>query len=233
MSELVLTSVVSGYGKKTVVFDATMTVPAGHITVLLGHNGAGKSTILKTIQGLVPVDSGSITFDGEDITRSTPRSNVRRGIAFMPSELFVYDDLSVDDNLIAASLAVPKSQRSYSISDIHDLLSMLKDRGAQLAGTLSGGQKRMLSTGMLLMANPRLMLLDEPSLGLAPAVVDQLFDFYRSLASDSGLGILLVEQNVGEALRIGDGVYALRSGRIFLHESAENLRKRTEFWDLF
>lgn len=233
MSVLTLSSVVSGYGKKTVVFDASLSAPAGEITVLLGHNGAGKTTILKAIQGLVSVESGAITFDDQDITNSSPRSNVRRGIAYMPSELFVYDDLSVDDNLIAASLAVHKSKRAYSVPEIHDLLSMLKDRGNQLAGTLSGGQKRMLSTGMLLMVNPKMMLLDEPSLGLAPAVVDELFDFYRSLATESGLGVLLVEQNVGEALRIANSVYALRSGRIFLHESAEHLRQRSEFWDLF
>lgn len=233
MSELTLSSVASGYGRKTVVFDATLSAPAGQVTVLLGHNGAGKTTILKTIQGLIPVQSGTITFQGQDISRSTPRANLQRGIAYMPSEQFVYDDLSVDDNLIAASLAVPKRQRRYSVADVHALLPMLSDRGAQLAGTLSGGQKRMLSTGMLLMVNPRMMLLDEPSLGLAPAVVEQLFDFYRSLALESGLGILLVEQNVGEALRIGDEVFALRSGRTFLQESAESLRKRTEFWDLF
>jgi branched-chain amino acid transport system ATP-binding protein len=233
MSDLTLSSVVSGYGRKTVVFDATLSAPAGQVTVLLGHNGAGKTTILKTILGLIPAQSGSVTFEGEDISRSTPRANLQRGIAYMPSERFVYDDLSVDDNLIAASLAVPKRQRKYTVTDVHDLLSMLKDRGTQLAGTLSGGQKRILSTGMLLMVNPKMMLLDEPSLGLAPAVVEQLFDFYRSLATDTGIGLLLVEQNVGEALRIGDEVFALRSGRIFLRESAERLSQRTEFWDLF
>ena len=233
MSLLAVNGLQAGYGRKQVVFDATLEVDKGTISVLLGHNGAGKTPILRAIQGVLPVTGGEVLLDGAGPTNASPRAMVSSGVAFMPSERFVYDDLAVEDNLIAASLPLPRSQRREALSRAADLFPVLAERRKQRAGTLSGGQKRMLSTAMLLAVRPRLLLLDEPSLGLAPAVVDELFDVLRRLCDDEGLGILLVEQNVGQALRIGDEVFALRAGRVFLRESAAQLRTRTEFWDLF
>ena len=223
----------AGYGRKQVVFDASLEVEQGTVVVLLGHNGAGKTTILRAIQGVLPVTGGAVRVDGVDTTNATPKAMVTGGVAFMPSERFVYEDLAVEDNLIAASLPLPRALRREALNRAADLFPVLGARRKQLAGTLSGGQKRMLSTAMLLAVRPRLLLLDEPSLGLAPAVVDEMFDVLRRLCDEEGLGILLVEQNVGQALRIGDEVYALRAGRIFLKESAAQLRTRSEYWDLF
>ncbi|MFN8080149.1 MAG: ABC transporter ATP-binding protein [Kineosporiaceae bacterium] len=223
----------AGYGRKQVVFDASFSVAAGEVVVLLGHNGAGKSTVLRAVHGLLPARSGTIRYGRQEITGRSVQQNVADGVAFMASERFVFDDLTVSANLDAAALPVPRSRRRAQIAHAQGLFPVLAERSNQLAGTLSGGQKRMLSTAMLLSTGPRLLLLDEPSLGLAPAVVDQLFGVLRSLCDREGLGILLVEQNVGQALRIADRVVALRAGRIMLVEDAAVLRQRTEFWDLF
>ncbi len=233
MTLLELRGIQAGYGRKQVVFDASLGVDEGKISVLLGHNGAGKTTVLRAIQGVLPVTGGEVLLSGTVTTNAAPKTMVERGVAFMPSERFVYDELAVEDNLMAASLPLPRSQRREALIRATSLFPILAERRKQRAGTLSGGQKRMLSTAMLLAVRPRLLLLDEPSLGLAPVVVDELFDVLRQLCNDEGLGIMLVEQNVGQALRIGDEVFALRAGRVFLNEPASQLRTRTEFWDLF
>jgi branched-chain amino acid transport system ATP-binding protein len=155
-------------------------------------------------------------------------------MAMIPSERFVFQDLTVLDNLLLGAANHPKSDRRVQrLELVQQLFPILVERSAQLAGTMSGGQQRMVSLGMALMADPKLLMLDEPSLGLAPAVVQQIFDTVRRLADEEGLAVLLLEQNVGQALRIVDRVSVMRSGRVILEESVEQMRARDSYWDLF
>jgi branched-chain amino acid transport system ATP-binding protein len=223
-----------GYGRKQVVFDVDFDVMPGEIVGIFGHNGSGKSTTIRTILGINPTIGGTIMFDGRDTTKSSSRSNVRAGMAMIPSERFVFADLTVQDNLLLGGANDPDpDRRAKRMKLVLELFPILAERSGQFAGTMSGGQQRMVSLGLALMASPRLLMLDEPSLGLAPAVVQQIFDTVRRLADSEGLSVLLLEQNVGQALRIVDRVYVMRSGRVILHETAEQMRARESFWDLF
>ena len=155
-------------------------------------------------------------------------------MAMIPSERFVFADLSVDDNLLLGAANDPDpDRRARRLELVRKLFPILVERAGQLTGTMSGGQQRMVSLGTALMASPTLLMLDEPSLGLAPAVVHQIFDTVRRLADEEGLAVLLLEQNVGQALRIVDRVYVMRSGRVILEESAEEMRNRDSYWELF
>lgn len=224
----------AGYGRKHVVFDVDMTVRRGEIVTVLGHNGAGKTTTLRTIFGMLPALGGSMTYASHDLTRSSCRRNVKLGMSFIPSERFVFGDLSVLDNLrLGAMHERDGEQREARRLRVYETFPILQERTAQLAGTMSGGQQRMLSLGLALMGGPRLLLLDEPSLGLAPALVIDIFDRIRRLADEEGLSVLLLEQNVGQALRIADRAYVMRSGRVILEETSEQMRKRDNYWDLF
>jgi branched-chain amino acid transport system ATP-binding protein len=224
----------AGYGRKQVVFDVNLTVGRGEIVGVLGHNGSGKSTTIKTVHGVIPALGGHITYDGVDTTRNGTRVNVRKGMALIPSERFVFQDLSVLDNLLLGGANEPDTtKRAARMKLIYELLPILKERSEQLAGTMSGGQQRMVSLGLALMSSPRLLMLDEPSLGLAPTVVEQIFRTIRHLADTEGLAVLLLEQNVGQALKIVDRVYVMRSGRVILEETVEQMRARGTYWDLF
>ena len=224
----------AGYGKKTVVFDCSMRVGEGEIVGVLGHNGSGKSTTIRTVHGLLPAQAGKITYLGEDTTKNNSRVNVKRGMAMIPSERFVFQDLSVLDNLLLGGANDPDVKRRHERQElVYSLFPILEERSSQLAGTMSGGQQRMVSLGIMLMASPRLLMLDEPSLGLAPAVVQQIFDAVRTLATTEGLSVLLLEQNVGQALRIADRCYVMRSGRVILEETVAQMRARASYWDLF
>jgi branched-chain amino acid transport system ATP-binding protein len=224
----------AGYGRKEVVFGVDLHVEAGEIVTLMGHNGAGKSTTLRTVLGTLPARGGRISLDGADVTSASSKQNVARGMALVPSERFVFPDLSVHDNLMLGLGALrDKDERRRRIDEVHELFPLLAEREAQLAGTMSGGQQRMLSLGVLLSTNPKLLMLDEPSLGLAPTIVEQIFGVVRRLADEQGLAVLLVEQNVPASLSITDRVYGIRNGRIFLDESVDEMRARDTYWDLF
>ena len=231
---LVLSGVQAGYGKKQVVFDVDLHLRPGEIVTIVGHNGAGKTTLLKTIFGMLPALGGSITYQGADVTQASCRRNVLRGMSFIPAERFVFADLSVLDNLRLGAMHVRDGQeRDSRRARVHQMFPLLAERMAQRAGTMSGGQQRMLSLGLAMMSGPKLLLLDEPSLGLAPALVAEIFAGVRQLADEEGLSVLLLEQNVGQALRIADRAYVMRSGRIILEETASQMRQRPDFWDLF
>ena len=224
----------AGYGRKHVVYDVNLSVASGEIVALLGHNGAGKTTTMKTIFGMLPALGGTISFDGADATASGCRRNVQRGMAMVPAERFVFPDLTVRENLqLGATHERSSGVRDERYAAVTALFPLLGERLTQRAETLSGGQQRMLSCGIALMSGPRLLLLDEPSLGLAPALVTLLFDTIATLAKRDGLGILLLEQNVGQALRIADRVVVMRSGRVILEESAAAMRARATYWELF
>jgi branched-chain amino acid transport system ATP-binding protein len=155
-------------------------------------------------------------------------------MALIPSERFVFADLTVRDNLLLGG-AVERDvdRRHRRLKLVYDLFPILSERSDQLAGTMSGGQQRMVSLGLALMTGPKLLMLDEPSLGLAPVIVHEIFDLVRKLADREGLSVLLLEQNVGAALRILDRVYVMRSGRVILEETVEQMRERDSYWDLF
>jgi branched-chain amino acid transport system ATP-binding protein len=224
----------AGYGRKLVVFDVDIHVGAGEIVALAGHNGAGKTTTLKAIFGILPPAGGSISYFGSDRTRASPRSNVIDGMSLIPAERFVFGDLTVRENLLLGGWHVRSAGAKQRNADrAARLFPILRERESQRAGTMSGGEQRMLSLGIALMSEPRLLLLDEPSLGLGPAIVLELFDTIRLLAEEEGLSVLLLEQNIGQALRIADRFYAMRNGRIILEETAALMRRRHDYWDLF
>jgi len=227
-------SLQGGYGRKQVIFDVDLAVHRGEVVALLGHNGAGKTTTLKTIFGMLPALGGAVDYLGDDALLAGCRRNAKRGMAMIPAERFVFADLTVRENLLLGANHVSSAaERARRCDEIARLFPILDERAAQRAGTMSGGQQRMLSLGIALMSNPRLLLLDEPSLGLAPALVSVIFDAIGELAREQGLGVLLLEQNVGQALRIADRVAVMRAGRVILEESAGAMRERETYWDLF
>lgn len=224
----------AGYGRKTVVFDLTMHVQPGEIVGVFGHNGSGKSTTISAVLGTNPAQRGTIRYAGTDVTRAGAQSNVNNGMALIPAERFVFADLTVRDNLLlGGAVERDHARRADRLELVYDLFPVLAERDDQLAGTMSGGQQRMVSLGLALMTGPKLLMLDEPSLGLAPVLVHEMFALIRRLADEEGLAVLLLEQNVGAALRVLDRVYVMRSGRVILEETAEEMRQRENYWDLF
>jgi branched-chain amino acid transport system ATP-binding protein len=222
------------YGRRPVLFDLSLTVNPGEIVAMFGHNGAGKTTTLNAIFGRVKPGGGTIRFDGQDTTNLSGVAHVSAGITLIPAERFVFADLTVIDNLrLGAYHEKDKAVIDTRIEQVYETFPILKERSAQLAGTFSGGQQRMLSVGIAMMTGPRLLLLDEPSLGLSPNLVEQMMKVIRQLASEQGLSVLMVEQNVAQTLGVVDRAYFVRSGRVILEERAENLREREGYWDLF
>jgi branched-chain amino acid transport system ATP-binding protein len=224
----------TGYGRKQVVFGVSLQVRAGEVVGLMGHNGAGKTTTLKAVAGLLPVWQGAVGLAGEPIESLPSARRVRRGLALVPQEHFVFADLSVAENLELGAFSVADSRAAHERRDrVIGLLPVLGERRGQLAGTLSGGEQRMLSLGMALMMQPRLLLLDEPSLGLAPFLVERIMETIQRIVRDERVTVLLVEQNVRQALPITDRVYIMRTGRLILEEAGTAMAARGEWWDLF
>jgi branched-chain amino acid transport system ATP-binding protein len=229
--------IVSGYGKKQVLHGVDVHVDEGEIVAMIGHNGAGKTTLLRSIFGLVRVFSGEVLFEGRSITNRKPAANVRDGISFVPGHS-VFGDLTVLENLRMGAYSVDWGTASAGAADerleaVYDLFPILKERRSQLAGTLSGGQQQMLAIGMALMLRPRLLLLDEPSLGLAPALVQRVIDGVVEINRRLGTPVLLVEQNVKQALRFSARCYVLKLGRVELEERSEVLLGQDNLWRLF
>ena len=224
----------AAYGKRAVLFDVSIAVRPGEIVAVLGHNGAGKTTLLRSIFGLMSPTGGSVRYAGREIAGRAYHRNVKDGISFTPAEAPVFRELTVRDNLTLGGFTVPRGPaKDARLADILAFFPILREREKQLAGTLSGGQQRMLAVGIALMTQPRLMLLDEPSLGLAPAIVQQLLQQIHELARRDGLSVVLVEQNVRAALRVADRAYFIRTGRIILEEEGSVARARDSYWDLF
>lgn len=224
----------AGYGGRPVVYGVDLEVWPGEIVAVLGHNGAGKTTTLNAIFGFIEPMSGIVSLQGSDVTTLPAVEHARRGMTFVPAERFVFGDLSVGDNLLLAAMQEPSAERRAGHQRrVDSLFAILADRRTQRAGTMSGGEQRMLSIGMALMAGPRLMLLDEPSLGLSPVYVETIMDAIRTVADELRVGVVLLEQNVAQALRVADRVYVMRSGETIAHETAAELRTREHLWDLF
>jgi branched-chain amino acid transport system ATP-binding protein len=231
---LVVDGLAAGYSRRPVVHGVSLSVNAGEIVSVLGHNGAGKTTTLKALFGLLRPLDGQVLFQGSDVSGASPAQHVRLGMSYVPAEKFVFPNLSVAVNLRLAALQERSNRtRESRLRRVYDMFPLLEERHDQLAGTFSGGQQRILSVGMTLMSDPQLMLFDEPSLGVSPAIMQQILASLRRLADERGCAVVLVEQNVGHALREADRVYVMRSGRVLLEESAEAMRQREHYWDLF
>ena len=212
------------YGPIAAVRNASIHVEAGEVVAIVGGNGAGKSTLLKGIAGLMPVGSGRIYFDGEDISRLAPHKRVARGIALSPEGRQVFPDQSVYDNLTLGAYfrKLPNDALDAEVEEQFKLFPRLRERRDQLAVTLSGGEQQMLAIARALMGKPRLLLLDEPSLGLAPKIIQEIFDIIVSLRR-SGITILLVEQMANMALAIADRAYVLETGSVTLSGTGQQL----------
>jgi branched-chain amino acid transport system ATP-binding protein len=224
----------AGYGKRNVLHDISLTVGRGEIVTVLGHNGAGKTTLLKAIFGMLPIASGRVLCDGTDISKASTAEAVRRGMSLTPAESPIFRELTIAENLELGAFTVSDArEQQRRLGRVHELFPLLKERAGETAGLLSGGQQRMLSIGIALMSGSKLMLLDEPSLGIAPSLVQELFAGIRRLTQDEDLSVLLIEQNVRAALPIADRAYYVRMGAVILEESAEDSRKREHWWDLF
>jgi branched-chain amino acid transport system ATP-binding protein len=224
----------AGYGGRPVVYGVDLEVSPGEIVAVLGHNGAGKTTTLNAIFGFIEPMAGSVSLQGAEVTTLPAVEHARRGMTLVPAERFVFQDLSVRDNLLLAARQEPSvERRERHQARVDALFPVLTERRTQHAGTMSGGEQRMLSIGMALMAGPRLMLLDEPSLGLSPLYVETIMDAIRTVADELRVGVVMLEQNVAQALRVADRVYVMRSGETIAHETAAALRTREHLWDLF
>jgi branched-chain amino acid transport system ATP-binding protein len=214
---LKLESVSISYGAIQAVRDVSIDVPSGEVVTIIGANGAGKSTLLKSIVGLEPVAGGRISFDGQDITKTPAHRRTGMGVALSPEGRGVFSDQSVRDNLLlgAYSKKSEPARTEQKIEKYFELFPRLKERQEQLAGTLSGGEQQMLAIARALMSEPKLLLLDEPSLGLAPLIIRDIFNTIRALR-ETGLTILLVEQMANQALGVADRAYVLETGRVTL-----------------
>ena len=210
------------YGNIYAVKDVSFKVKKGEIVSLIGANGAGKSTILKTLSGLLRSKTGSISFLGQEIGSVASHSIVGRGLAHVPEGRRVFLKMTVKENLEMGNYTQPKGTLEARLADVYTRFPRLKERRKQIAGTLSGGEQQMLAMGRALMSSPTLLMLDEPSMGLAPLLVEQIFDIIKEL-NDSGVTILLVEQNASMALSIADYGYVLETGRIVTSAPAEEL----------
>jgi branched-chain amino acid transport system ATP-binding protein len=211
------------YGQIHALQNVSITVEKGEIVTIIGANGAGKSTLLKTISGLLQPRRGSIHLEGEDITRMKPHKIVKKGVVQVPEGRRIFGALTVTENLDMGAFTAKDSQKAKQIlGRIFELFPRLKERSRQVAGTLSGGEQQMLAMGRALMIEPHVLLLDEPSMGLAPVLVDSIFDTIKQL-HEAGTTILLVEQNARIALQVASRGYVLQSGTVMLSDSAENL----------
>ena len=218
-----LEGVRAGYGEVIAVWDASLEVRNGEFVAVVGPNGAGKTTLLNAICGLVGVRQGRIEFEGMDITRASAQERVRRGIVQCPEGRKLFAEMTVEENLLmGAYLVASGAEASRQLGGIYELFPILRERRAQLAATLSGGQQQMVALGRALMGKPRLLLLDEPSLGLAPIVVDDVFRVVQQIHS-RGAAVLMVEQNVHQTLEIADRGYVLENGRVALSGAAREL----------
>ena len=213
---LELENIAAGYGDVQVLWNVTLGIAPGQIATLLGANGAGKTTTLKTVSGVVRATAGSITYDGERLDRLRSHQIAALGISHVPEGRRLFPLMTVRENLeLGVTSDKARKNRAESLEQIFTLFPKLKERAAQMAGTLSGGEQQMTAIGRGLMARPRLLMLDEPSLGLAPIVVREMFEIIREV-NRNGITILLVEQNVQQSLKISDRAFVLENGRVVL-----------------
>jgi len=213
----------AGYGETEVLRGIDFTVGEGEIVAVLGSNGVGKSTLNRTLSGIVRARAGAIRFDGGDLVRERPPAIVARGLIHVPEGRRIFPNMSVRDNLDLGSYRRGRTRRVENRERVLTIFPRLRERQAQLAGTLSGGEQQMLAIGRGLMAEPKLLILDEPSLGLSPLLVEELFALIARIHAQ-GVAVLLVEQNVVQSLEVAQRAYVLENGQFVLHGNATNIR---------
>ncbi len=218
------------YGQVTAVFGVSFHLEMGECAAIVGANGAGKTSILRAVMGLVPPAGGRVRLEGEDITESPAWSRVTRGVGYAPEGRRVFADLSVEKNLLVGAYRVREAARIQELlGRVYALFPRLAERRRQNAGALSGGEQQMLAIGRALMADPKLLIIDEISMGLAPVVVNQAFDLISRLHREEGLAVLMVEQNARKALQVADRAYLLESGQFILAGRAGELGRHPDF----
>lgn len=223
----------AGYDEIQVLWDVSFRVEPGEIVVLLGSNGAGKSTVLKAISAICRVSSGSIRLHGEDLCKLSASEIVTRGIIQVPEARHLFNEMSVEENVIMGSLyGEAKAQRSRTLEECYALFPILKERRRQAAGTLSGGEQQMAAVARGLMAKPRILMLDEPSLGLAPILVQDIFNIIKTIQKQ-GITVLLVEQNVTSTLGFCDRAYVIENGRIVLSGNGTELMENPKIKEAY
>jgi len=215
------------YGAIEALSDVSIEVNQGEIVTLIGANGAGKTTLLMTVCGTPRASAGHILLEGQDITHADTAHIMRQGIAISPEGRRVFPDLTVLENLQMGGFFLQRQQVADSVEHVYDLFPRLKERSGQRAGTLSGGEQQMLAIGRALMTRPRLLLLDEPTLGLAPLIITQIFDIIRAIHAQ-GVTVFLVEQNANKALQIAHRGYVLETGKVVLTDTGANLLRNDE-----
>lgn len=227
MSYLIGENMTGGYGTGAdILHGCTLSVDKGEIAVIVGPNGAGKSTAMKAVFGMLNLREGSVTLDGEDITTLTPQARVAKGMAFVPQTSNIFTSMTVEENLEMGAF-LRRDDIFETIEQIYELFPILKDKRSQAAGELSGGQRQQVAVGRALMTQPKLLMLDEPTAGVSPIVMDELFDRIIEVAR-SGVTILMVEQNARQALEIADKGYVLVQGRNGFSDTGKTLLANPE-----
>jgi branched-chain amino acid transport system ATP-binding protein len=214
----------TGYGRKQVLFGLSLAVHPGEAVAVIGPNGSGKSTLLKAICGLIQPWQGQIRFEGDLLNGSTPATNVRRGITFAPQGNRVFADLSIRENLEIGGCHLARKDLRGRIEEVMDMFPILRERPKQTAGKLSGGEQQMVALARALIPSPKLLMLDEPSLGLSPSVMKSVFEKIRTINRRNGVTVLIVEQKVREVLELCDRVYSLKLGKVFFEGTPDELK---------
>jgi len=234
VEHLRIVDLVTGYGKKQVINGVSLEVSRSEIVALIGHNGAGKSTLLKAIFGMIPIWQGQVFLDGQVVPAPKPHELLRTGVSYVPQGNRVFTDLTVCENLEMGGITLPDKQRlKKGMERVFTLFPALKDRLKQRAGTLSGGEKQMLALGNALILSPKVLLLDEPSLGLAPPLISEALGRIRQINRDSCVTVLIVEQKVREILKIAKRVYVLRNGCVSFTGPTEELKDELKLREVY
>lgn len=229
---LELSEVTTKYGAISALRDANLTVGEGEVVGLIGPNGAGKTTLLGSIAGLLPIDSGKITFNDADITSLAPEKILRAGLALVPEHRRIFTEMTVEENLKIGGVTRSAAERTELLEEVANLFPVLRDKWDTAAGYMSGGEAQQLAIARALMSKPKLIMMDEPSLGLAPVLVDLVFELIDTLRSQ-GRTVLVVEQNATRMLTVADRAYVLRSGEVVASGTGAELLERSDLFDTF
>ena len=229
---LSLNGITAGYGAKTVISGISFALEPGQILALLGHNGAGKTTILRAIMGLLPLRQGEVSFDGKPLNRLSVADRVALGLRMLPEGRGIFPDLSVAENVDVVAARNVTAGAMFTIPDVYRLFPVLDERRSTRAGSLSGGQQQMLALSLAVLGSPRCLLLDEPSIGLAPNLVERMFEQVREVCKSHAMTAVLVEQNVAAAMKIADRLIIMNNGEI-VFDGGPNEARASNFWHFF